>query len=382
MRRWRVALASIAAVAALPATAADWRMTPSVTSGVDYIDNPRLIPGVDESYAAVRADARLGLGVATEVASVDLEPRFVYAEYPDDPLLNRRDVYATLSAQRHFEAISWLGSLGYTRDTTITSEFGLTGLQDVNRDHEAFTATVSPTWNVTERLQFGAQAYGSDTNYENADRTGLTDYTYALVGMNATYALSENVSGGLQASAGELRVPRSSRRDRDIDASLSVNWRMFEQWLLRLTYGPTRVESNFGDTQGHIYSASASRESLRSTLRFAAERDVTPTGRGVLVTRDQVSLGFSYELTPRASLSVSTLAVRTTDTVRIAGYPEQTNEFASLELSVRRRLAERWTIVFTLGGRYLGSELRDTDASGFNASLGLAWSGQPRSLSR
>jgi hypothetical protein len=380
--RLRVALASIAAIAALPAAAADWRVTPSMTSGVDYIDNPRLIPGVDDGYAAARADATIGLSMSTEVASVDLVPRFIYAEYPDDPLLNRRDAYVTLSVRRLFETVSWLGSFDYTRDTTITSEFGLTGLQNVNRDHEALSLSLGPTWTVSERLQVGAQAYGLDTKYIDAERTGLTDYTYALVSASATYVLTENATGGLQASVGELRVPLVSRRDRDIDTSLSVDWRMSEQWRLRLAYGPTRVESDQGDTQGYIYSGSVTKEYLRSTLRLAVERDVTPTGRGVLVTRDQVSFGVTYALSPRTSLSVSTRAVRTIDAVRVAGASGQTNEFASLESSIRWYLAERWSVVFAAGGRYLGYQERDHEASGFNASLGVAWNGQSRAMSR
>lgn len=374
--------ASILAFAATPAGAADWRFVPTVSSAVEYTDNPRLIPGDDESYAGGRGELSADFSVNTERSSLNLVPRFVYAQYPDDPLLDRNDEYVTLAARRAYETVSWSGSASYTRDTTITSEFGLTGLQDVNRVHEAVTVMLGPTWQMTERARAGLQIYGLDTAYEDAELTGLHDYTYGLVALNGGYELTHTVSVGWRASVGELDVQDIERRSRDIDASLSLDWQLAERWHARLSYGPTRVESASGDSSGHVYAASITKDNVRSNVRLAFERDVTPTGRGVLVTRDEATLAMSYALTPRTALSLNVEAVRTTDAIDIPGIPEQTNEFASVESSLRWRCAERWSVVLAAGGRYLRYEHRRDDAEGFNVSVGLVWNGHPRTLSR
>jgi hypothetical protein len=356
-------------------------MSPTLTSGVDYTNNPRLIPEFDESYAGARAEVAADLSVDTEVSSIHLVPKFLYVQYPNDPLLDRDDVYVTLSGRRAYETVTWNGSASYTQDTTITSEFGLTGFQDVNRDHEAVSVSLGPTWQATERLQVNAQAYGLDTTYENAQRTGLTDYTYGLVGVGTHYVLSETLIGGLQASVGQLDVPQTLRHSRDLEASLSVDWQLAERWRARFAYGPTRVEADYGDSQGNVYSASLTKDNLRSNFRLAFERDVTPTGRGVLVTREQVTLGLTYALTPRTTWTLATQAVRTKDAIEVAGI-SQTNEFGSVESNLRWRFAERWSVAFVAAGRYLGYEGRNDDAEGFTVSLGLSWNGQPRTISR
>lgn len=373
---------SLLALIALPATAADWRLEPTANSGVDYIDNPRLIPGSEQSYAGARAELSAAASVNTEALSLNLVPRFVYARYPDDPLLDRSDKYVTLSARKLYETVTWSGSANYTRDTTITSEFGLTGLQDVNRDHEAVSVTLAPTWQMSERAQTGVQLYALDTTYKDAEFTGLLDYTYGLAALNGNYVVNETVVMGFQASVGELEVPLTERRSRDIDASLSGEWQFAEHWRVRAAYGPTRVESQTGDSQGHIYSASITKENLRSNMRLALERDVTPTGRGTLVTRDQVSLASSYHMTPRTTWNLTLRAVRTTDAIDVPGIPAQTNEFASIESNVGWRFAEHWRVLLAASGRYLKYEQRAADAEGFSVSVGLAWNGQPRTLSR
>jgi hypothetical protein len=375
-------VAAILVCCANPVGAADWRLQPSINSWLEFTDNPRLVPGTDESHAGARGELAADLVLQTEVTSLSFVPRFVYAQYPDDPLLDRNDRYATLAVRRLFETVSWSGSASYTRDTTITSEFGLTGLQSVNREHEAISVAIAPTWQMSERVQAGAQAYALDTTYENAARTGLLDYTYGLAAISAAYTLSETLSSGLELSVGELKVPQAERRSRDIDASLSLDWQLAEHWNAHVAYGPTRIESDSGDSQGHIYSVSLAKQNVRSSLSLALGRDVTPTGRGVLVTRDQLSLSSTYALTQLTTLILTGRAIRTSDAIETAGFSSQTNEFFSLESSLRWRCAEHWTLVFAAATRHVEYGQRSDDADGFNVSIGLAWSGQPRTISR
>lgn len=382
MRSSSAVLASVLVAASLPAGAAEWRIAPTINSGVDYVDNPRLLSDGDESYAGGQAELQADMSVATEVSSLSLTPRFVYARYPDDPLLDRNDAYVVLSGKRLYETVSWNGSASFTRDTTITSEFGLTGFQYTNRDREALSVSLGPTWQMTERVQTSVQTYFLDSKYEDAQFTGLVDYTYALASMSGAYVLGETLTAGLQASAGELDAEATSLRSRDLDATLSLDWRISERWRTNVAYGPTRVESERGSSDGYVYSAALARENLRSGLRLLLERDVTPTGRGVLVVRDNASLTFSYSLTPTMTWALWTRVGRTRDAIEVDGVHADAIEYASVESNLRWRFAERWSVALVAGGRYASHTQRADAAEGFNVKLGLSWSGQPHTVSR
>lgn len=369
---------SLLSIAAIPANAAEWGFVPSMMSNVDYTDNPRLIPGSDEAHSGARAEVSAQLGLATEATSLSLVPRFVYAQYEDDPLLDRKDVYLTASAQRAYERVSWTASTSFARDTTLTSELGLTGLQYANRDRENLSLSLGPMWQVSERAQVSAQYYGADTHYKDAEFTGLVDYSYWLVALSGTYVWTEKLTLGFESSAGTLDVPDTRRVDRDMNASLSLDWQVVEGWSARFSYGPTRIETDAGDMQGQIYSASISRESLRSNQLLAVERDVTPTGRGIFVTREHARLSNSYAVTPRMSWSVTAQATRTTDAIIGSDY---TNQYLNASTSLRWRFAQHWSAVLSASASQQKYEQRD-NAEGFSASIGLVWDGRKHALSR
>jgi hypothetical protein len=378
----RPTIAAMLACGLAPTHAAEWRFVPQLNTAVEYNDNPRLIADAQETVTGARAEAGAELGVSSEMSALTLVPRFVYARYPDDSLLDRQDKYVSLQLRRDYEQLSWTGAANYTRDTTITSEFGLTGLQDVNREHEALSVSLAPTWQYSELTQFGIQVYGIDTRYKDAQYTGLTDYTYALAAVSADHLLSETLTFGFRGSAGDLDVESTGVKSRNIDASLSLDWRFAEAWSARVSYGPTRVETELAEADGHIYAVSIARQNPRSTLRFGFEQDVTPTGRGVLVTREKVSFSNTYSLTPRTSWTFTGQAVRTTDAVEFAGVVPERDEFVSIQSRLQWMCTERWSLLLSLGSRYLSYRGRDADAEGLSVSIGWLWNGQPRLLSR
>ncbi|HKE94527.1 MAG TPA: hypothetical protein VKB34_09500, partial [Povalibacter sp.] len=110
------------------AGAAEWRIEPSIGSGVGYADNPRLLPDVEQGYANYQTDLSLPMSYDDGRTSFSVLPRWMRAVFPEDSLLDRNDRYLSLTGQRRYETASWSASAGFVRDTTLTSELGLTGL--------------------------------------------------------------------------------------------------------------------------------------------------------------------------------------------------------------------------------------------------------------
>jgi hypothetical protein len=376
-----VVLVTLAAAAA-SAGAADWRITPVASSGIGYVDNPRLIPHSDEAYTNYRAEFSAPMSFDDGRTNISLDPRLVIASYPQDSLLDRNDKYVTLSAQRSYETAIWAGSASFVRDTTLTSELGLTGLQEVNRPHEALSLTATPTLLLSDRMQLGAQLYWSDNNYKDAEFTGLVDYRYSLGAASANYVWTEKVKLSMQASLGRLEVPAYGTRSDTINVTAALAWQYSELWSAQLSVGPSRVESEIGNDQGYVYSASVKRRGLRSGISALVARDVTPTGRGVLVTRDQATLSTQYSLTERLSWTVAAEFSRTTDTVSGLAAGRQRIEYSSVDTSLRWQMTPNWSALLSVNGRTQDYDSRRDPASGSSVAIGLLWQGGPRAWSR
>jgi hypothetical protein len=374
-------VAAILASAAASVDAADWRITPAISSGAGYTDNPRLSPDGSQAYETYSAELALPMSFDNERTAISLSPRFVFASYPEDRLLDRDDVYVTLGAQRRYETAVWAASADYVRDTTLTSELGLTGFQETNRPHESLSATLSPTLLLSDRTQVGAQLYRAENTYSDKFLTGLFDYSYSLGALNARYVLTEKFSVTLQGSFGRLDAPDAHMRSDNINASAALEWQFSESWRSRFSFGPERTESEGTSSQGYIYSASLSHDGLRSGIDAVLSRDVTPTGRGVLVTRDQATLSTRYSFTEKLSGTLSGTYVRSKDAIESLAVGNQDVDYASLDVSLRWQMNENWSVVLSLGGRNQKAGELDT-AQGSTASIGVAWRGDSYSWAR
>jgi hypothetical protein len=370
--------------AALSAHAADWRVTPSASSSVGYVDNPRLVRDGADAYMNYQGELSAPMSFDDGRAQVSLNPRFVYASYPDDPLLDRNESYVTFAAQRRYETATWSASIDFVRDTTLTSELGLTGLQQTNRPHQGLNLAAGPTFAVSDRVQLGMQLNWSDNTYRNTDFTGLANYRYSLGAINASYAWIQNLQLSLQSSFGRLEVPASGARSDNINATAALSWQYSELWRTQLSVGPSLVESGGTETNGYVYSVGATRQGMRSTFSASVSKDVTPTGQGVLVARERASLSIGHSLTDRISANASVGVVRNEDAVVLRGIGRRAvrYEYGNMNFNLNWRVTSNWSAVLSVGARTLSNDSTDTDASGYSAALGLQWHGDPRTRAR
>ena len=370
--------------AAVSAHAADWRVTPSINTSVSYVDNPRLVRDGGNAYTNYQGELSVPMSFDNGRSQLSLSPRFVYASYPEDPLLDRNDTYVTLAAQQRYETATWSASADFVSDSTLTSELGLTGLQETNRPHEALNLTAGPTLALSDRTQVGAQLYWSDNSYRDALFTGLADYRYSSGALSAAYVWNQNVQVSLQASFGRLEVPVSDTRSDNINATAAVSWQYSELWRADFSLGPSLVQSGGIDARGYVYSVGAIRQGLRSIFNASVSKDVTPTGQGVLVARERAKLSLGHSFTDRLAGNVSAEAVRTEDAVVVPGIGRRaaSYEYGALSASLSWRLTPNWSAVVSATGRTVSTSSTSEDASGYTAALGLQWHGDPLTRAR
>jgi hypothetical protein len=358
------------------ADASEWLMTPTARVVSEYTDNPRFFVDGGTSTAGAALEASASLRRKTERSDLSLSPRLRSARYEDDETLDSDDQY--LDGQYTFitERSQWTASTNFTRDTTLTSELGATGIVQANRRHESLTVSAGPSLQLTQRVAVGAQAYWLDSHYVDAQATGLVDYEYRAGSLFANVAADEISTVTLTGQHSELRVDGQESRTRSSSVSLGWRYRPLALWTLDLSAGPAFVETDFADDSGMIFDANLRRQGERWNAGLRVGRDLSPTGRGVLTQRDQLALTADRRLTERLSASVLARWIRNQD----LGISFLEVEYGRLDLSLSWRLAEHWHLALTAGAASQRPETRSQSAENYRTSLSIVWNGQTQSL--
>lgn len=379
-----MALCSASAVLSIQqASAADWRVLPSAFVGASYAENPRLRVDDDSTASGTIGELKASLQRVTERSELTLLPRFMAARFSDDESLDRNDQFVTGSYRWMGERAEWNMQLGLTRDTTLTSELGSTGLVDSNRRHEETTFSFSPRVMFTERVSGGMQIYQADNSYVDAKANGLVDYRYGAVSLFSTIALTDAGSAlTVTAQAGRLTTPGLFGTETR-DGSLRLGW-SFQPWLLwtaSLSAGPSAVETALGNDTGWVFDSEIKRQGDRWSLTANAGRSQSPTGRGVLTRRDEAKLAFNRSLTERLSVNVAARWISSEDLLpQRNGVTTYQVDYVQLNLGANWRMSRDWSVALQLAGNSQDYELAAERASGYRASFNVIWNGQPQSL--
>lgn len=380
--QWTCA-ALCSALGAQQAAAAEWQVVPSAHVGTSYADNPRLLVEGGSSSEGAIGELSASLTRLTERSELTLLPRLSSSRYSDEASLDNDNQYLTAGYRRQGERSQWNTEIGFTRDTTLTSELGSTGLVQSNRRHEASSVTVAPNVAFTERVSGGLQMYLTDHRYIDAELTGLVDYRYMALSLSSTIALTDT-GGALNVTAqgGELSTDGfggSATRD----GSLRLGW-SFRPWLLwtvELSAGPSLVETENASDTGYVFDSEIKRQGERWSWTANAERSQSPTGRGILTRRDLLKVSFNRALTERLSTNVAAHWVSAEDLLpqrsEAAAYEVK---YARLDIGASWRLSRDWSLSLQLSGNTQDYELAAERANGYRASLNVVWNGQPQSL--
>lgn len=367
-------------LSAAPACAAEWLVSPGVRVAGDYTDNPRMLREGGDSSAGAVGELNASVTRRTERTEVSMRPRIRSSRYRDDESLNSDDQYLTLALKHLAERAEWSVSTDFTRDTTLTSEIASTGIVQANRRHEGITLSGGPSFTLTERVNAGAQVYWMDNHYVDADFTGLVDYEYRALSLFSGFAFSDLSNLTLTAQGGELVVPGQSSTTRDATVRLGWRYQPHSSWTVEASTGPAYVRTDNGTDNGAVFDLDLQYEGERWTANTNVARDLTPTGRGVLTRRDQVSAGFNRRITDRLSGGVLARWIRHQDLLPQPGVAFEEITYGRLDLRLDWRLAEHWSLALVAGGATQEYESRPGSAESYRASLSIVWNGQAQSL--
>lgn len=372
-----------AGLASGSALAAEWTFTPSGELVTQSQQNPYLSPDEDKKHEVSNGVAALaGIGVQrrTERSLFTLQPAIRAYRYDNNTTLDRNEQHVALAFDWDGEKVAWRTSADATRDTTLTSELGNTGLTQGNQRHEAYQLAVGPTWTVSERWQVQSSVSAQANRYPD-ESTGLANYRYSTVMLGSTYAATEKLAVTLYGTAGLLDGEGRSPNTTDTSANISVQYAWSPLTSFNASVGPSWVKTDGVREQGLRYRAAVSHALERSAVSFSVGRRQAPSGRALLTEVDEAALTFATQITEHLSATAATTYTKRRNVLRMFGIDLERVSYARADLGLAWRMSPNWRVNFNVGAglQQIGSALFNDELTGrgYDARLGLSWNGDP-----
>lgn len=415
--------AALLAVLSGGALADEWSVTPRLTEAVTYRDNPLLRTGDDDqevfgSQTTLAAD----LTWRTETSEARFTPSYLVNRYDDlKDALNNEYQYYDLELSSRTERLRYGVTGGLTLDTTTSTEAieqeGQLGVERVVRDVQVDRNRLSLrpylSYVLTERTQASLSLDWTSVTYDDDRSAGYVDYDYAVLNASLGYALSERdtVSGILyysvyerepfEAFSGALGFQDVTATTTNLGLQIGYEHAFTETLRGSVAVGGVRSEyeadpdilpaSILGDVvflpadtasteYGQLITASLRQKLERGQWDLDLTRNLSPTGDGFLVSRDEVRTSYRYELDPYTSTRVTLVGLK--DENLGSRTDIENRDYARVEAGLSYRLTPYWTLSGRYDFAYQKYENADDSATSSALWVSIAYQGDKWAVSR
>lgn len=373
-----------------PVWAGAWTTSGNAQLSSSYDDNVLLTVTNPTGGWFNAADVSGRLAFEKDQLIFHVDPRLLATRYKSETDLNRTERYLTVFGQ--YATLQSVSSLNVTaaQDTTLTSELGLTGLSAANKRHRSESATLNTRYFFNETVDANLQLYATANRYLDAEATGLSDYNYGSAVLNANYQHSDQSAFFLQSTVGHLQVPiqqksfgfigGSEYSKTNLSAVLGYNWLLNPLWEVTVSAGPSQVRTKTAVASGQEYSLKLTRKSELMTLDTAFNRDVTPSGYGLLSRRDRVQFVLSQPVSERWLTRWLLTSVRTRNIGNDGALDFGILDYRDFTGYIGWRYSPTWTVSLSAGYARQQTQGSDSAAGRRHAALNISWNGLPHRL--
>jgi hypothetical protein len=305
------------------AAAGSWTIEPKLSLQADYATNPSLTLGTPLSEYGAAVLAELPTTYTAGSDSFALLPRIRLGDAHTYASFNSNYWYLDAVATMNHERVQANLTAGASSDSTLNSGLESAQIGKPNTKRDGREAAANWQYVLSERSNVALNANWTRALFEPS--SGVQSYDYWTAGTTYQYTFTPRLGGSLGVSAGYFRLLTGATTGETINVPLGLKYQLNPLWNVSLTAGASRARNNFSQqvlvptippmavqytvrqsSSAPIFSAALQRTGERSTLLFAADRVVQPTGFGTLSVQEDASVSGSYQPTERWAVSGST----------------------------------------------------------------------------
>ena len=363
--------------------ASEWSVQPTLQWYFDHASNRQLSPIGAENDDAAWLTIDAVFKRATETSELDVHPELQIQRFSGDGALNSDNGSLQLAAMNNGEIYSYNAAIGYSDNSTLISELPNTGIIDASTRQRAATGSVNLMDQFSERQRVGLQASYADVVYPGGERVGLVGYRDPGAAVTYTFSLSEPSSLSATAYVNEATAPDVGYESRDVGGRLTWTRVLTMTNSISASAGFSRSTVESEATHGEVWAVRATHNSELAQWAFSVSRDVEPSGRGLLIRRDELDLSVVRSIAARLDATLSVLGAHNSDLV--ASFTGDDRRYLTGAAGVSWHASAHWVWSFT--ARESESRIPIVApylqrASGWQTALTILWTPHPWSLSR
>jgi hypothetical protein len=308
----------LGALLPLAAGAADWELNPRLEAGYLFDDNYRLTqPGTEIEVQGPLVDAELEMRARQPNGEFSFTPRVRGTYFPDEQDLDTIDYFGTLDWQRRGQRINTRVLGEFSQQDVVNAE---QPDAEVPTDADLGNGDIGDSGVVLFKNRRTRASLQPQADFDLSPRRGIelggnfTDVQYdsELEGAQVDYR-NYNVYGGLVTRLSPVQSLTARLRGARYDIETQGDTTSYGaelQWDTRnaadsrkyLRIGAQNVELVNGDSEiAWVAGGGASVMLGRNQLFVDLSRNVGPSGSGIVVTRDQLRLRWTFDMTPRVA---------------------------------------------------------------------------------
>jgi hypothetical protein len=295
-----------------------WQLEPSATVQQSYNDNFRLTTASEDKVFTTRLAGGLGLKRLTETIEIEGLVRADFVKYSGDTK-NLNDLNNQLlgfKATRKFErtklGLDFLFRRdGLLRTVTVIEDPRNVGIDpDESVDNSVVTENVRRLrtvvrpkfdYQLTERSNMGLRYLFNNTNYNDNENTGLTDFkNQSITGTFQTQVTEKNTI--LALVSGSRFDSDSGNTTDNIELQVGVSYDFDETTNVGFTLGGrhTKFDTSTANTSndGFVARLRASKLGGLTKFSFRLERRLSPSGIGDEVETNELNFNLTRRLSP------------------------------------------------------------------------------------
>jgi hypothetical protein len=379
----KISAALVGAMLPMAALAADWELNPRIEAGYLFDDNYRLSqPGAEIDVQGPLVDAAMEFRARQPNGEFSFTPRVRGTYFPDEKDLDTIDYCGTLDWQHRGQRVNSRIIGEFSQQDVVNSEqpdaeipvdadlgnadIGDSGLVFVKNRRTRGSVQPSFDFDLSPRraIEFGGNF--TDVRFDTEIEGAQVDYTNASLfgGLVTRLSPTNDLTVRLRGAQYDIETQGDTT---SYGAELQWDTRNAAETRKYLRLGAQNVELANGESEvAWIAGGGASVLLGRNQLFVDLSRGVGPSGSGIVVTRDQLRLRWTYDMTPRVSFLAGLRGTHDEDVDPDSDF--QARSYATGDVGFQWRWQEEFSL--RLAYDYTWQEFEDqlTDAATSNGA--------------
>jgi len=370
--------------ASLPARAAQWSLAPALTWGADD-DSNRYFLAQGQASQSASVSASLQAERSTETTQLSL---FSHLDWQD---FFPRD-YGRIFEWDVTAADEWTlerGELDFSaRDadqSSLTTETTETGILSTSLHQRTDAASVSSTYDQSERRALVLQLSYTDIEYYGSPEAELTNllFGYRLPSGSVAeqYSLSERSTLTASAFSSEILSRLPGADENETGLQLDYRRTLAENTQLDLSGGAVKTRYSTGGQTLTLASLQLSQSLDAGSLALSYSRSLMPYGTGVLVQRQEWKLSAKRDLTEELDVTASLDRVQNSQPPALSTFLQQialVQTYDNVLLGLDWHFADKWKLSAQVGTTWTRTlEVVSQPIHEWRCGLSVVWTPNP-----